>query len=84
MHCAQWRGVEHDLTAPNAAWLHTLRAAGWDPTHPTVWAAEGLLLYLPQEDADAVLAAVSGVLYVFVCVCVCYMMMLYLLLCVLG
>jgi methyltransferase (TIGR00027 family) len=33
-------------------WPAALRAAGFDPTAPTAWLAEGLLMYLPAEAQD--------------------------------
>jgi methyltransferase (TIGR00027 family) len=33
-------------------WPRALRNAGFDPTEPTAWAAEGLLPYLPAEGQD--------------------------------
>jgi methyltransferase (TIGR00027 family) len=33
-------------------WPQALRDAGFDPTEPTTWAAEGLLPYLPSEAQD--------------------------------
>lgn len=33
-------------------WPATLKAAGFDPTKPTAWSAEGLLVYLPPEAQD--------------------------------
>ena len=33
-------------------WPKALRDAGFDPTEPTAWAAEGLLPYLPAEGQD--------------------------------
>jgi methyltransferase (TIGR00027 family) len=33
-------------------WPKALREAGFDPTEPTAWAAEGLLPYLPAEGQD--------------------------------
>jgi methyltransferase (TIGR00027 family) len=33
-------------------WPTALKAAGWDPTAPTAWLAEGLLIYLPPEAQD--------------------------------
>src|ERR1700728_4137238 len=34
-------------------WLTALRAAGFDPQAPSVWSAEGLVVYLPPEAQDA-------------------------------
>jgi methyltransferase (TIGR00027 family) len=33
-------------------WAGALRQAGFDPTAPTAWSAEGLLVYLPPEAQD--------------------------------
>ncbi|WP_199254946.1 class I SAM-dependent methyltransferase [Mycolicibacterium mengxianglii] len=56
------RLAEHGVT-PNARrhevavdlrfdWPAALKAAGFDPTKPTAWLAEGLLMYLPAEAQD--------------------------------
>ncbi|ORV38312.1 class I SAM-dependent methyltransferase [Mycobacterium conspicuum] len=34
-------------------WAAALRAAGFDPTAPAAWSAEGLLVYLPDDAQDA-------------------------------
>ena len=36
-------------------WAGSLRAAGFDPAVPTVWIAEGLLIYFSQEENDRLL-----------------------------
>ncbi|OBB57255.1 SAM-dependent methyltransferase [Mycobacterium sp. 852013-51886_SCH5428379] len=36
-------------------WPAALRASGFDPSAPTAWIAEGLLIYLPPEAQDALL-----------------------------
>ncbi|SDD87984.1 SAM-dependent methyltransferase [Actinokineospora iranica] len=41
-------------------WPDDLRAAGFDPTAPTVWLAEGILYALPAPAADLLLTRVSG------------------------
>ena len=33
-------------------WPKALRDAGFDPSEPTAWAAEGLLPYLPADAQD--------------------------------
>jgi methyltransferase (TIGR00027 family) len=43
------RTVSIDLRSD---WPAALRAAGLDPTAPTAWLAEGLLIYLPPEAQD--------------------------------
>jgi methyltransferase (TIGR00027 family) len=42
-----------------ADWSGELRAAGFQPGEPTVWVAEGLLMYFTTEDSDRLLAAVT-------------------------
>jgi methyltransferase (TIGR00027 family) len=46
---AERREVAIDLRQD---WPAALRAAGFDPTAPTAWLAEGLLMYLPAEAQD--------------------------------
>lgn len=46
---ATWRAVPVDLRAD---WPAALREAGLDPTAPTAWLAEGLLIFLPPEAQD--------------------------------
>ncbi|OPC79601.1 hypothetical protein B4N89_00340 [Embleya scabrispora] len=41
-------------------WAAALCSAGFDPTLPTVWVAEGLLLYLGRADCDGLLARVGA------------------------
>lgn len=50
-----WQVVAADLTSE---WLTALTAAGFDPAQPTVWLIEGLLMYLSDEDGDALVSAV--------------------------
>jgi methyltransferase (TIGR00027 family) len=40
-------------------WPTALRAAGFDPTQPTAWSAEGLLGYLPPEAQDRLLDTIT-------------------------
>jgi len=40
-------------------WPSALQAAGFDPTAPTAWSAEGLLIYLPPEAQDRLLDNVT-------------------------
>jgi methyltransferase (TIGR00027 family) len=42
-----------------ASWTGELVAAGFDPTAPTAWLAEGLLLYLTADEAARLLTAVG-------------------------
>jgi methyltransferase (TIGR00027 family) len=46
---AQLRQVPQDLRYD---WPKALRAAGFDPSVPTAWLAEGLLMYLPADAQD--------------------------------
>lgn len=41
-------------------WLSRLRSAGHDPTAPTAWLAEGLLVYLSAAESEALLTAISS------------------------
>ncbi|MGH3957968.1 class I SAM-dependent methyltransferase [Mycobacterium sp.] len=41
-------------------WPAALRAAGFDPSRPTAWSAEGLLGYLPPEAQDRLLDTVTA------------------------
>ncbi len=40
-------------------WPTALRAAGFDPSQPTAWSAEGLLGYLPPEAQDRLLDTIT-------------------------
>jgi methyltransferase (TIGR00027 family) len=41
-------------------WPTALRAAGFDPTQPAAWSAEGLLGYLPPEAQDRLLDTITA------------------------
>jgi len=41
-------------------WPTALRAAGFDPSAPTAWLAEGLLIYLPPDAQDRLLDTITG------------------------
>ncbi|GHE97243.1 class I SAM-dependent methyltransferase [Streptomyces fumanus] len=41
-------------------WPGALAAAGHDPASPTVWIAEGLLIYLPEDAVESLLARISA------------------------
>ncbi|MEO6793770.1 MAG: class I SAM-dependent methyltransferase [Mycobacterium sp.] len=41
-------------------WPAALKAAGFDPDAPTVWSAEGLLVYLPPEAQDALFNTITA------------------------
>ncbi|MGX1675420.1 class I SAM-dependent methyltransferase [Streptomyces sp. NPDC055400] len=49
--------VEVDLRED---WPGALAAAGHDPAVPTVWIAEGLLIYLPEDAVELLLARISA------------------------
>jgi methyltransferase (TIGR00027 family) len=53
---AQRRTVAIDLRYD---WPAALKAAGFDPTKPTAWSAEGLLGYLPPDAQDRLLDTIS-------------------------
>ena len=40
-------------------WVTALRSAGFDPSAPTAWIAEGLFGYLPPEAQDRLLAVIT-------------------------
>src|SRR6202012_5361962 len=40
-------------------WPAALRAAGFDPQAPSVWSAEGLVVYLPPEAQDALFGNIT-------------------------
>ncbi|MBW0019353.1 MAG: class I SAM-dependent methyltransferase [Mycobacterium sp.] len=54
---AERRTVAIDLRED---WPAALRAAGFDPTRPTAWTAEGLLGYLPPEAQDRLLDTITS------------------------
>jgi methyltransferase (TIGR00027 family) len=41
-------------------WSTALRDSGFDPTRPTAWIAEGLLIYLPPEAQDSLFDNISA------------------------
>ena len=51
--------VEADLTQPNE-WTTALLGAGFDPTEPSFFVAEGLLMYLPPDVVPGLLKAVGA------------------------
>ncbi|KAB2343414.1 class I SAM-dependent methyltransferase [Actinomadura rudentiformis] len=56
-HACERHAIGTDLTGP---WDGPLRAAGWDPSVPTLWIVEGLLFYLPEDDARTLLARLAS------------------------
>ncbi|KAL4434648.1 hypothetical protein ABPG77_002771 [Micractinium sp. CCAP 211/92] len=57
LRCGSWASVPADLGDP--AWADALLAAGFDPSKPTVWVAEGLLMYLEQPLVEALLQKIA-------------------------
>jgi methyltransferase (TIGR00027 family) len=53
---AERRTVAIDLRLD---WPSALKAAGFDPTQPTAWSAEGLLGYLPPDAQDRLLDTIT-------------------------
>lgn len=53
LRAAKWTAVPVDLARPN--WRDALSAAGHNAAAPTVWAAEGLLMYLNVGDVESLL-----------------------------
>ena len=54
---AERRAVGIDLRED---WPSALKAAGFDPTAPTAWLAEGLLIYLPPDAQDRLFDTITG------------------------
>ena len=54
---AQRRTVGIDLRED---WPTALKAAGFDPTAPTAWLAEGLLIYLPPDAQDRLFDTITA------------------------
>lgn len=54
---AERRPVALDLRED---WPAALRTAGFDPSAPTAWLAEGLLVYLPSDAQDRLLDTITG------------------------
>ena len=50
-------GVGVDLTSD---WPAALRHAGFNPSQPSAWLIEGLLMYLTDQEGDALLAGVTA------------------------
>ncbi|GCE01088.1 SAM-dependent methyltransferase [Embleya hyalina] len=57
-HGCDRRTVGVDLTED---WQRALLAAGWDPSVPTLWVAEGLLYYLPETAANDLVRAIADI-----------------------
>ena len=49
--------VPSDLTGD---WQHDLRASGFDPARATTWVTEGLLVYLPEAEREALVDAITA------------------------
>jgi O-methyltransferase involved in polyketide biosynthesis len=57
LRCGSWAAVPCDLS--DASWVDALKEAGWDPAKPTVWVAEGLLMYLEEERVRSLLRTMA-------------------------
>lgn len=53
-----WTALEVDLGV--RGWSQRLMAGGFDPSVPTVWLAEGLLMYLQPSAVEAMLLEMAG------------------------
>lgn len=53
---AERRAIPIDLRGD---WPTALKDAGFDPASPTVWSAEGLLIYLPPEAQDRLFESIT-------------------------
>jgi methyltransferase (TIGR00027 family) len=52
--------VAVDLTSPD--WESKLVAAGYDPDQPSTWLLEGLLYYIPRDDAHRIIERVAAIM----------------------
>ncbi|KAK9808677.1 hypothetical protein WJX72_001795 [[Myrmecia] bisecta] len=59
LQAASWQGVDADLA--DAGWVSSLIKAGFEPSLPTVWIAEGLIYYLTPDVAIELHKAVRRV-----------------------
>jgi methyltransferase (TIGR00027 family) len=50
--------ITADLTDPS--WTAALTASGFDPSVPTAWIAEGILMYLTDEQNDMLMSEIAG------------------------
>lgn len=57
LRCGSWAAVAADLSDPS--WADALLAAGFDPEKPTVWVAEGLLMYLEKPLVESLLQKIA-------------------------
>lgn len=58
MRAQSWSAVIADLGDPS--WVNSLVNSGFNPRHPTVWIAEGLLMYLSPERCSSLLKEVAA------------------------
>lgn len=58
LRSSTWTCFEANLEGDT--WQRELKAHGFKPDIPTVWVAEGLLMYLMPEAVDKLLAGTSG------------------------
>jgi O-methyltransferase involved in polyketide biosynthesis len=59
LRCDERMSVTADLGHPS--WMRSLLEAGFDPNKPTVWIAEGLLMYLEPARVDALLKELAAI-----------------------
>ena len=59
LRCEERMSVAADLGHPS--WVRSLMEAGFDPNKPTVWIAEGLLMYLEPARVDALLKELAAI-----------------------
>lgn len=58
IRCESRSSVAADIGSPH--WMNALLAAGFDVTKPTVWIAEGLLMYLEGDRVDTLLKEIAS------------------------
>lgn len=59
LRCDSRASVATDVSNPT--WVRSLLEAGFDPKKPTVWIAEGLLMYLDTARVDALLKELAAI-----------------------
>jgi len=64
LKAASWTSLAVDLGEPGCA--AALIEKGLDPGQPTAWVVEGLLMYLTEQQTDALLKEIAGVFCVWV------------------
>ena len=59
LKAGEWHSIVANLAHPG--WSQTLQGEGLDPSHPTLWLAEGLLYYLEDWSVKAMLSEAAQV-----------------------